>query len=593
MDDDKTLLTVLAIDACTETLRQLEDLLSGEYAVELAGSGAEGLAAARLHRPDAILIGIELPDTNGFELCERLKAEAATASVPVIFLSSRDDDQEHDQAFRVGGADLVRKPLRRVEIQSRVYNQIRMRMNERLIRRRALYDDLTNLPCRTLSHDRLGAALEQDHRHQRKTALLYIDLDDFKTINDSLGHEAGDQLLRQAATRFQQQLRQGDTVGRLGGDEFVIILSGLSRLEDAKTIAENVLRAFDKPFSLNGITTRAGISIGVAMAPDDSADADKLMACADTAMYQAKKQGRGRIRFYTTMMNLDVARRVSLEKNLHQAIARGEMFLHYQPVLDMARSQIVSAEALLRWRSPTLGPVGPGEFVSQAEHSGLIWEIGEFVLRQACADFRALNCRDGQPLRLSVNVSPQQLRRSDFASLVQRVLYECDFAPERLEIEVTEKLLFDRGRVIENNLHSLSEMGVRLSMDDFGTGYASLSYLSQHHFDMLKIDRLFVEGMVINPDHDSLVSACIAMAQALRLQVVAEGVETAAQMAALRARQCHLAQGNFIGRPVSLQRFRDEVLAGHETGPQRRHLHLVQHHDDEEEGGEDSGAARM
>ncbi len=592
MDDDKTLLTVLAIDGCNDTLEQLQDLLHDNYRLQLAPSGSEGLAAARQHRPDAILIAIDLPDANGFDICRQLKAEPATATAPVIFLSSHDKEDEHDRVFRVGGADLVRKPLRRVELQSRVDNQIRMRMNERLIRRRALYDDLTNLPCRTLSHDRLGAALEQDRRNQRMTALLYIDLDDFKTINDSLGHEAGDQLLKQAALRFQQQLRQGDTVGRLGGDEFVIILSGLGCVEDAKAIAENVLRAFEQPFSLNGVTTRAGISIGVALAPDDSDDASKLMACADTAMYQAKKQGRGRIRFYTTMMNLDVARRVTLERNLHQAIARGEMFLHYQPVLDMARGQIISGEALLRWRSPTLGPVGPEEFVSQAEHSGLIWEIGEFALRQACTDFRALSRRDGQPLRLSINISPQQLRRADFAALVETVLKDTAFAPERLEIEVTEKLLFDRGRVTEDNLHRLSEMGVRLSMDDFGTGLSSLSYLSQHHFDLLKIDRQFVEGMVINPDHDKLVSACIAMAGALRMRVVAEGVETAAQMAALRARNCHMAQGNFISRPVPLQRFRDDVLEGMEASPQRPHLHLVQPHERGEDEDEANEAGR-
>jgi len=426
---------------------------------------------------------------------------------------------------------------------------------EECIRHLALHDMLTGLPNRTMLQDALEQAIAHAARYKRVVALLFIDLDNFKRINDSLGHHVGDLLLQAVGRRLQGCLRKEDMLARLGGDEFVIVLFSLRHSQEAALVAAKVLKALETPFDLEGESLHAGASIGISLYPDDGSDAETLMRAADTAMYHAKASGRSNYQFYTEELNASIQYRLALENQLRQAVANGQLTLYFQPQIDLRTSRIFSAEALLRWHDAERGMVPPEQFISIAEESGLILQIGEWVLREACAQLARWRASGRTDMNVSVNLSARQIFQRDFPDLVERILHEFGVPPEALDLEITETMLMEPSDENVATLRRLNEMGVQLSVDDFGIGYSSLSYLKRFPIHALKIDRSFVSGIGRDQNDMAITSAIMGMAQGLRLKVVAEGVETEEQASYLKSIGCMSAQGYFYGVPLGAEAF--------------------------------------
>ncbi len=424
---------------------------------------------------------------------------------------------------------------------------------EKQILFQAHYDGLTGLPNRFLALDRLSQVIKMALRENDKIAVLFIDLDDFKKVNDSFGHEVGDEALVESSRRLQKAVRAEDTVGRLGGDEFIIILAGIQSVQDVEPVVESVLEAFQTPFVVAKREVVVTVSVGIALYPNDGDTARSILKNADTAMYHSKTMGRNTYHFFTDEMNEGVARRLEVETQLRGALGRDELFLNYQPVIDLHTRQIVGAEALVRWDNQQLGTVSPVEFVAIAERTGLIVDIGEFVLRRAAQE--AAGWTKGSDFKLAVNISPRQFRDKQLISTVTAICSEFGLPLESLEFEITEGVLMCGESTATTVLNSLRKMGAGISMDDFGTGYSSLSYLRRYPFDTLKIDKSFVAD--INSDYEDrmLISATINMAKSLGLKVIAEGIENRDQLAFLVGEGCDLGQGYYFSRPVSAKRF--------------------------------------
>jgi diguanylate cyclase (GGDEF)-like protein len=382
-------------------------------------------------------------------------------------------------------------------------------------------------------------------------ALLYLDLDNFKSINDSLGHEAGDTLLRQVAHRLMNCVGEGGTVSRRGGDEFSILLPGLSHADDVSALATRVMEQLQQPFVIGGQEISTSASIGVAIFPDDGSDLETLRKKADVAMYQAKEVGRNTFRFFDATMNVEAAEHLRMRNGLRRALEGGEFELHYQPQFELVSGVVIGVEALLRWRHPELGVVPPARFIPVAEDSGLIVPIGAWVLRQACRQAVAWQ-RAGLPtMTMAVNLSAVQFKRGDVEQSVLRALEESGLAPALLELELTESILIQNAEGVLASLKRLKQQGVKLSIDDFGTGYSSLSYLKRFDIDKLKIDQSFVRDLATDPDDAAIVRAIIQMARSLNLRTIAEGVETEEMLHQLRVFQCDEAQGYHFARPMA------------------------------------------
>ncbi|MBI3896933.1 MAG: EAL domain-containing protein [Gammaproteobacteria bacterium] len=422
---------------------------------------------------------------------------------------------------------------------------------EERMRHMAHHDALTGLPNRILMQDRIGQAIAQARRGRHQVAVLFIDLDYFKHINDSLGHQIGDRLLQTTAIRLQRGLREGDSVARLGGDEFVIILPALTDNHDVAVVAQKALESLDVPFVIDGNKLHVSGSIGISLYPTDGIDADALMRAADTAMYHAKEKGRGNYQFFTPVLNQAARRRLRMSTLLRQALAQREFELHYQPQVDIASGRILSVEALLRWRQPGHDAVSCGEFIAVAEDSGLILPIGEWTLREACNQLKCWHSAGRQDMRVAVNLSARQFYQPGFEDLVELVLQEVGLPATALDLEITERILMQPNEDNLAILRRISDMGVQLSVDDFGTGYSSLAYLQRFPINVLKIDRSFINGIGYDPNDMAIVSAIIALANNLNLSVIAEGVEKAEQATFLKEHGCFTAQGFYFGRPVS------------------------------------------
>jgi len=419
----------------------------------------------------------------------------------------------------------------------------------------AHHDSLTGLPNRLLFRDRLEQALAMSRRSGGGVALLFVDLDRFKVINDTLGHEAGDLLLQEVARRLVSCMREEDTVARMGGDEFVVIQRAIGQPEDAALLATRMLAEINRPFSLAGHEIVTSLSIGISLYPQDGEDVSTLLKNADAAMYRAKEKGRNGYQYYSNEMTAAGIERLELESDLRQALQRGELRVHYQPQVELATGQIVGAEALLRWQHASRGMIPPSVFIPMAEDNGMIGLLGEWVLDAACTDAVAWQTAGLPPLRVAVNVSGRQIGNDHVVDKVAAALKNSGLAPQLLEVEVTESVVMqDAARAI-STLNALKDMGVTLAIDDFGTGYSSLSYLKRFPVNKLKIDKSFVDGMVDDPDDAAIVMAIIAMAQSLRHTVIAEGVETEAQAERLRAYGCDEMQGYLFSRPLPADQF--------------------------------------
>ena len=421
----------------------------------------------------------------------------------------------------------------------------------------AHHDDLTGLPNRVLLRERLQQELAHARRNGRQLALLFLDLDRFKSINDTLGHDGGDQLLCVAADRLRACVRECDTVARLGGDEFVVLLTGLENPQQAAMVAGQVLAVLTQPFHINDTECFIGVSIGVSVFPADGTEAEELLKHADIAMYRAKAAGRGRFVFFADSMDVEQRERALMEHELRLAIARHQLTVHYQPRIDLRDGRLLGAEALLRWQHPVLGNVSPATFIPLAEEVGLIDEIGPWVLRRACEQFAAWLAAGYSVGPVAVNVSGRQFKNDNLVALVEDVLEVCGLAPHALELEVTEGILIDDIDSVISVLDRLKQIGVSVALDDFGTGYSSMAYLRRLPIDVLKIDQSFVQELANEEGARSIVQAIIAMAHALHKSVVAEGVETLAQATLLRAWGCGGAQGYYFSHPMAATAFED------------------------------------
>ncbi|MDH3978902.1 MAG: EAL domain-containing protein [Gammaproteobacteria bacterium] len=418
----------------------------------------------------------------------------------------------------------------------------------------ANFDTLTGLPNRSLAADRLSQAMAHARRARECVAVMFLDVDHFKNVNDTLGHAAGDKLLTEVAHRLSRCARTEDTVARLGGDEFLIILSGLNTITSAKGVAEKLLEALSIPFALDGRELFLGASIGITGYPEDGDESDVLLRNADAAMYRAKEAGRNTYRFFTPEMNIQLLQRLEMESHLRYAVSKKELSLHFQPQVDIKSGELVGAEALLRWHNPELGHIAPDDFIPLAEETGLINEIGEWVLMQTCQTARTWQGRD-TAVRVSVNISPVQFRGGDLVETVSRALQESGLPASLLDLEITERVLVEDNPNTSRILNDLKRMGIRLTLDDFGKGYSSLSYLKRFPFDVLKIDRAFVSSVTVDPEDAALCKAITAMASSLSLLVVAEGVETLDQWEYLHTLGVDLAQGYYISRPLGNEAF--------------------------------------
>lgn len=432
----------------------------------------------------------------------------------------------------------------------------RMQDQERL-QHMAHHDALTNLPNRNLFLDRLKQALSRARWHERLVAVMFLDLDRFKYINDTLGHNTGDQLLLQISNRLKQTIRDGDTIARFGGDEFALLLDDIQSDKDISALARKLLDALDEPFRINKHDFYITASIGISLAPNDGDDAETLLRNADVAMYRAKDLGKNNYQFYSDDMSARVFERLTLENHLRQALDKNEFELYYQPQVDARNNRITGVEALLRWQHPEMGLVSPASFIPLLEETGLIEDVGQWVLETACRQSRQWHDAGWAFLHMSVNLSSRQFNNKTFIDTLHDIIVQTSINPEFLELELTESMLMRNASITINALNSLNDLGVRFAIDDFGTGYSSLSYLRRFPIDTIKIDRSFIHDVVDNSDDAAITSAIIVMARSLALNVIAEGVETRAQLEFLQQLQCHYIQGFLYSRPVPA----DEISA--------------------------------
>jgi diguanylate cyclase (GGDEF)-like protein len=466
------------------------------------------------------------------------------------------------------GWSALRENTRRNEAEAHLVQNVEelRRSNEELVRlahaaqtmtqqmaHLAEHDALTGLPNRLLLNDRVDRAVASAQRHENLVAVISLDLDGFKHINDSLGHPIGDKLLQSVARRLMDCVRATDTVSRQGGDEFVVLLSETKQPEDAATLSGRLLKAVAEPYSIEQHDLHITASIGVSIYPDDGPDAETLIKNADTAMYQAKENGRQGYQFFRPAMNILAVERQSIEEHLRRALERQEFALHYQPIISLRTGAIVGVEALIRWTHPTRGSVPPAQFIPVAEDCGLILPIGAWVLREACMQARAWTDAGLPKMTMAVNVSAMQFGQESFLDDLFTVLGETGLDPRYLELELTERALMKRADLAASILSTLRGKGVQVAVDDFGTGYSSLSYLRKFPLDALKIDQSFVRQITTIPNETVIITAIISMGRSLNLRVIAEGVETQDQLDFLKAHQCEEAQGYYFSRPVPPQ----------------------------------------
>jgi diguanylate cyclase (GGDEF)-like protein/PAS domain S-box-containing protein len=414
----------------------------------------------------------------------------------------------------------------------------------------AYHDNLTGLPNRSLLQDRLAHSIARAERTSRKVAVLFIDLDNFKNINDTLGHDVGDELLRQVARRLTTCVRSSDTIARQGGDEFIVLLDSLEDGRGASVVAQTILNSLRAAFDLGGTAQHVSGSVGIALYPEDGRDAQTLMRNADTAMFHGKGIGKNTYQYFTAQMNVAVKRRMTLESALRRAVLQKDFMLHYQPQVDLETGEISAVEALVRWKTEDSGIVMPADFIPLAEETGLISEIGEWVLRESCRQSREWQDRGLRPRRVAVNLSARQFMDKGFFDTLNRVLKDTGLDPSWLELEITESQIMRQTEGLILLLTRLAEMGVNLAIDDFGTGYSSLSYLKRLPIQKLKIDQSFVRDITVDPNDAAIVVAIIQMARSLDLETIAEGVETAGQLALLRSKGCRVGQGYFFSEPM-------------------------------------------
>jgi diguanylate cyclase (GGDEF)-like protein len=587
---------ILVVDDIPDNLRILSASLGERnYQVRCVKNGAMALITAKKEPPDLILLDIKMPEMDGYEVCQRLKADELTRHIPVIFLSAFDDVLDKVKAFSIGGVDYITKPFQIEEIVARIQHQLALqiakaeisqlnneleekvrqrtaqleevinKLNQEIDRHQetqqkllhqSLHDALTGLPNRTLFMEYLNKALQRSRRNQDYLfAVLFIDLDRFKIINDTWGHRVGDRLLIAISNLLQECCRQVDTVARLSGDEFTILLEDLQNLEDAIAIVERILNKLTFPIHLDEQKVFAGASIGIVLGSSNYQNGTELLRDADIAMYRAKALGKGRYAIFDREMYSQTVHLSKIETDLRLALEHQELLLYYQPIISLKTGTIQGLEALLRWQHPESGLILPGEFIEIAEDAGLIVPIGEWVLRSACQQLYTWQQKfpHASSLHISVNLSSRQIEQFEFVDKLANILTDTGLSGKNLRLELTETMLMESGEKTIELLSQIKEQKVQLSIDDFGTGYSSLSYLHRFPIDALKIDRSFVSLITPEGKNCEIVKTIIILAHSLGMKAIAEGVETSYQLTHLRDLGCDAAQGYLLAKPLNSQ----------------------------------------
>jgi len=542
-----------------------------------AADGIETLDVFVHERPDLVFLDVEMPGMTGLEVCERIRQLPQGENIPIMIVTGSDDRQSIDAGFNAGATQYKTKPVnwsllgRDVQYMLRASNAFNaLKRQEDRLRYLAYYDPLTSLPNRRSFNEQLSRILKRSQRHNSSAALLFIDLDNFKRINDSIGHGRGDRLLVEIAKRLTMELRQDDAINyfseqsaededesgtasteiaRLGGDEFTVVLSDVNDSVDVERVARRILNVLSEPIALQSHNPVVTPSIGIAIFPQDGRDPETLIRNADTAMYVAKADGRACYRFYDEKMNSRAIEQLKMEEELRNAMRNHELELRYQPQINTRTGEVVSVEALVRWKHPERGMVSPLEFIPVAERTGQIIELGEWVMGEVARHCLYWDSLGMKPFRVCVNISPLQFNRPDLTEWISGFLKRAKLAPDRLELELTESAIMTDAKTNIAKLRSLKALGLHLAVDDFGTGYSSLSYLKRFPINTLKIDQSFVADLH-SPDGAAIVDAIIALAKTLNLRVIAEGVEDEYQLSYLVAKQCDLLQGFYFARPL-------------------------------------------
>ncbi len=563
-----TILRVLLVEDNPGDARLVElllsEVISPTFDIVRVATLGEAFERVTENDFDVALLDLSLPDASGIDSVNAL--QSAAPYLPLVVLSGMADEEIALRAIQGGAEDYLVKGLGDGALISRsIRYAIERKKAEERLTYLSQYDPLTGLANRALFQDRLSQALARAERDGEMVALIALDLDRFKDFNDALGHGFGDMLLKTAAIRLQECVRDGDTVARLGSDEFGIVLENVSDVQFASSVAQNISATLTQPFEIHGQEMFLSAGMGIAVRPPS--EADGLMRDANAALQRAKAAGPDNYQFFSPEMNVEAFERLAFESSLRRALEREEFELHYQPQINLSDGRIVGAEALLRWRHPELGLVSPGRFIPVLEETGMILEVGAWVMETACSQARAWRNAGLPNIRMAVNLSARQFEQKNLGRIIAMTLESAGLTPDTLELEITESLLMDDPEESNAKLEAIkNQYGVRVSIDDFGTGYSSLAYLKRFPIDVLKVDQSFVRDLTEDSDDAAIVTAIIGLAHNLRLEVIAEGVETAAQLDYLRSQGCDEAQGYFFSRPVPAAEFA-LLLARGETFP--------------------------
>ncbi|HYM43597.1 MAG TPA: EAL domain-containing protein [Steroidobacteraceae bacterium] len=550
---------ILVVDD-DRTLREIAEamLANSGFVVETAPSGEAAVAACLQRMPDLVLLDVEMPNGNGYQACRGIRALPSGSEVPIVMVTGFDDAASINLAYDAGATDFVVKPINWPLLAHRIRYVLRGARAQAHIHRMAYFDALTGLPNREWISDYLARALSVAAQGEREVAMLFVDLDQFKRINDTLGHETGDALLRQVATRLGAALAYAGPeaqLARVGGDEFIVVLSGNAGVAAASQCAQALQTALATPFEQDSYQFVVTPSIGIALYPEHGADVQTLRKNADLAMYEAKAGGRNQFRLYSSAINTRAVKRLSLEMDLRRAFEQRQLEVYYQPQYAAGSLELAGAEALLRWFHPHRGQIPTADFVAVAEETGLIADIGRWTLEQVCRDLRGWRSAGLAVPAISVNVSGRDFMRQDMLLRLSRVVEEARLPASLFELELTEGVLMQDVESGQRSLAALKEYGFALAVDDFGTGYCSLNYLKRFPLDTLKVDRAFVSDITRDADDAAIVRAIVGLGHNLNLKIVAEGVETLEQLQFLRTTGCDLVQGYLMSRAVEAQAF--------------------------------------
>jgi diguanylate cyclase (GGDEF)-like protein len=562
--------TVLVCDDDPTYLLLMEETLSSDNLnVLTAANGLDALKLYLKHEPSIVLLDVHMPMLSGFEVCAEIRKHPKGKDTPILMVTGADDILSIESAYKHGATDFLPKPIRWPMVAHRVRYMLKgsetfnsLKQSEEKMRRLAYFDSLTGLPNRQSLDESLEKAIRCAVKEQQNLCIMYIDLDNFKRINDTLGHEFGDKLLKKISEKIIQCLK-GKTcipealqsvaeieVSRLGGDEFMILLNNTTNDGDVKVVAQSLVDCISELVSIDDHEVALTPSIGIAIYPRDGANLTELKKHADVAMYYAKTMGRNGYRFYAESLNKNAIKFLQIEGCLRNALNNDEFSLHYQPQVCLKSHKIISVEALLRWESPELGNVTPSEFIPVAEDSGIINDLGEWVMRKSCVQAKKWMDAGMQNFRVSVNLSSIQFKRASLLNMIKRALDDSGLPASLLEVELTESAIMNDIDQNITRLNQIRDLGVAIALDDFGTGYSSLSYLKRFPINTLKIDRSFIITIDTDPEDAAIVEAIITLANTLKLTVIAEGVETHGQLKALNRFHCDIIQGFYFSKPV-------------------------------------------